>query len=278
MMAASTLAKLQSNLLDSIFNINNIAIEAINTPAKAKLSIKNRGLQTYQANAGHAALRSLQAAYPVVAQLIGDKVFAHLATDYWAKYPPVRGDLAQWGSELPAFITSIQALQTEPYLSDVAKVEWALHIAATAPDKAVDLASFALLTAHEPDTLTLQLATGIALIHSEYPVASILTAHLYDSPSFDDVGQKLRQNSPEIALVWRQALRPMVGTIGPAEAVFLTHLLAGESLLASLNSALSATLTTDVSTPFDFATWLSQAVTKGLVLGAKFINCPLENP
>ena len=278
MMADSTLAKLQSNLLDSIFNINNIAIEAINTPAKAKLSIKNRGLQTYQANAGHAALRSLQAAYPVVAQLIGDKAFAHLATDYWAKYPPVRGDLAQWGSELPVFITSIQALQTEPYLSDVAKVEWALHIAATAPDKAVDLASFALLTALEPDTLTLQLATGIAMIHSEYPVASILTAHLYDSPSFDDVGQKLRQNSPEIALVWRQDLRPMVGTISPAKAVFLTHLLAGESLLASLNSALSATLTTDVSTPFDFTTWLSQAVTKGLVLGAKFINCPLENP
>ena len=272
MMAATTLAKQQSNLLDSIFTINNIAIEAINTPATAKLFIKKRGLQTYQANAGHAALRSLQAAYPVVAQLIGDKAFAHLATDYWAKYPPVRGDLAQWGSELPAFIARIQALQTEPYLSDVARVEWALHFAATAPDKAVDLASFVLLTAHEPDTLTLQLATGIALIHSEYPVASILTAHLYDSPNFDDVGQKLRHNSPEIALVWRQALRPMAGAIGSAEAVFLTYLLAGESLLASLNSALSATLTTDVSTPFDFATWLSQAVTKGLVLGAEFIN------
>ena len=278
MMAASTLAKRQSNLLDSFFTINNIAIESINTPSIAMISASNRGIIAYQANATASATRSLQSAYPVVAQLIGEDTFAHMARDFWQQHPPTRGDLAQWGGELAVFIASIQALQTEPYLSDVAKVEWALHIAATAPDKAVDLASFALLTAHEPDTLTLQLATGIALIHSEYPVASILTAHLYDSPSFDDVGQKLRQNSPEIALVWRQDLRPMVGTIGSAEAVFLTHLLAGESLLASLNSALSATLTTDVSTPFDFKTWLSQAVTKGLVLGAKFINYPLENP
>ncbi len=278
MMVASTLAKLQSNLLDSIFNINNIATEAINTNPIAVISTSNRGILAYQANVTASATRSLQSAYPVVAQLIGEDTFAHMARDFWQQHPPTRGDLAQWGGELTVFIASISALQTEPYLSDVAKAEWALHTAATAPDKAVDWVSFSLLTTQEPDALILQLAPGTALIRSEYPVASILTAHLYDSPSFDDVGQKLRQNSPEITLVWRQDLRPMVGVIGPAEAVFITRLLAGESLSASLNSALSASLTTDASTPFDFATWLSQAVTKGLVLGAKFINYPLENP
>lgn len=278
MKATSHLAKLQSDLLHSIFASNNIALEAIYTPSTAKLLLKNRGLQAYQANADYAAQHSLQTAYPIVAQLMGDESFAHLAADFWAKHPPLRGDLAQWGGELAVFIASIQALQTEPYLSDVAKVEWALHTAATALDKAANLATISLLTEQDSDALTLQLAPGTALIHSEYPIASILTAHLDGNPSFEEVGQKLRKNVPEIALVWRRDLRPMVSVCGHGEAVFLMHLLAGESLSVSLNAALNTILTAQASTPFDFATWLSQAVARGLVLGAELTTYPMENP
>lgn len=274
----STLAKHQSDLLNTIFTTNIIAIKTINTKATTIINTKNRGTLAYQANATSSATRSLQSAYPVLAQLIGEDTFTHIARDFWQKHPPTRGDLAQWGSELAVFITSIQALQTEPYLSDVAKAEWALHTVAIATDKTADLTSFSLLTEQDPASVTLDIAPGITLIHSTYPLASLLTAHLYDDPSFEEVGQKLRQKSPEIALVWRQGLRPMVSACGYREAVFLTQLMAGQSLSISLNSALSDTLTTDLFTPFDFATWLSQAVTKGLVLGAKSTNLPMENP
>jgi Putative DNA-binding domain len=263
----AALAQQQHDLLHAIFTTNNIAIEAINTPTRGiNSTIKsglNRGLQTYQANAAASAQRSLQTAYPVIAQLIGDEAFAHLARYFWAQHPPTRGDLAQWGGELTGFIARIPALQTEPYLPDVAKAEWALHTAATAADKEADLTTFALLTEHDADALTLLLAPGSALIHSEFPIASILTAHLYAAPSFEEVGQKLRHSTPEIALVWRQGLRPLVAACTVAEAAFIARLLAGSSLLAALESDELAA--SDPS--FDLQLWLPQAVKKGLLLG-----------
>jgi hypothetical protein len=208
----------------------------------------------------------LQTAYPVIAQLIGKDVFEHLARDCWAQHPPVRGDLAQWGDELNDFIASIPALKTEPYLSDVARAEWALHTCATAADKDVDLATCSLLTKHDADALSLQLAPGTALIPSEYPIASILTAHLYGTPSLGEVGQKLLQNTPEIALIWRQGLRPVVSNCTAGEAAFISQLLSGQSLLAALDAAV-------VNEPviFDFHTWLAQAAQNGMLVGAQLL-------
>jgi hypothetical protein len=270
MSTTSDLAQQQCDLLNAIFTTINIAPQATNTPATPLNSTTKRGLQTYQANATASAQRSLQATYPVIAQLIGDDAFEHLARDFWAQQPPTRGDLAQWGGNLAGFIASIQALQTEPYLSDVARAEWALHTCATAADQAADLSTFSLLTAQDPATQTLQLAPGTALIHSHHPIASILTAHLYGSPSFEDVGHKLRQNLPEVALVWRQGLRPMVALCTAAEAAFMGQLLAGASLLAALESEECTAIATPAA-PFDFQLWLPQAVQTGLLLGV----CPV---
>jgi Putative DNA-binding domain len=262
------LVQQQRDLLSAIFTTNNIAAQATNTPAMAINSILNRhsrrGLQTYQTNAAASAQRSLQATYPVIAQLIGDQAFEHLARDFWTQHIPTRGDLAQWGGALAGFIASIPALKTEPYLSDVARAEWAMHTAATTADQAADFATFALLTEHDPDALTLQLAPGTVLLRSNYPIASILTAHLYASPSFEDIGQKLRQNVPEIALVWRHGLRPMVAPCTVAEAVFISQLLSGHSLLAALEAA-----TVHETAPFNFNTWLTAAVQSGLLLGVR---------
>ena len=267
----TALEQQQRDLLHAIFTTKNIAAQAANTPANGiktpLISHTPRGLQTYRANAAAAAQRSLLAVYPVVAQLIGDEAFEHLAHDFWAHHPPTRGDLAQWGGELCDFIARIPALQTEPYLADVAKTEWALHTAATAADRAADLSTFARLTEQDPYTLTLLLAPGTALVQSKFPIASILTAHLYGAPSFEEVGQKLRHSTPEIALVWRQGLRPMVVACTAAEAAFIARLLAGASLLAALESDELAVNVGAQSATFDFQLWLPQAVQRGLLLG-----------
>jgi hypothetical protein len=258
-----SLAAQQNALLYAIFTTNTIAVQAINTPAIHTNKLQKRGLQTYQANADALAVRSLQSTYPVIAQLIGEQAFELLARDLWTQHPPQRGDLAQWGGDLSVFITSISALQTEPYLSDVANVEWAIHTATTAADQSADSATFSLLTEHDPDAISLRLAPGIALISSIHPVASILTAHLYAHPSYEDVGQKIRTHTPEIALVWRQGLRPMVSSCSAGEAAFISQLRAGKSLLAALEWPAA-----DKSTLFDFNAWLPLAVQNGLLLGA----------
>jgi hypothetical protein len=227
-----------------------------------------RGLNAYQANGHDSAKRSLLAAYPVVAALIGDDSFALMAREFWHRHPPVRGDLACWGEALSGFVAANLQLADVPYLADVARVEWALHRAAGAPDATADLASFALVTRADPDTLTLQLPPGTVVVISEWPVASLVTAHGVGEPSMEVAAARVQTRQGECAVVWRQGLRPRVAPCTHAAAALLQALVRGCSLPASLNDALEA------DPDFDLGPWLNAAVADGLVLGAS----PLPRP
>ena len=233
-----------------------------------------RGLAAYQAN-GHAlAERSLLAAYPVVAALIGGENFALLARDLWHQHPPRCGDLAQWGDALPGFLQINQQLADAPYLSDVADAEWALHHAAGSPDVEPDLPSFARLGQEDPQGLALTLAPGTAVFASPYPVASLITAHLHGTPSLAEAAQRLRNGRGEHALVWRQGLRPRIAGISPTSAALVQALLSGADLPQSLDAACADT---DPAEAFDFSAWLTAAVTDGLVIGVHSLAHPNPN-
>lgn len=219
-----------------------------------------RGLQAYRSN-GHAlAQRALAAVYPVLAELIGAENFGALSRRFWQSHPPARGDLAQWGGALADFITGLADLvREEPYLPDVARVEWALHAAATEADGCLDAASFALLESTEPAEVTLVLSPGAAVWASKFPVVSIVLAHTTDELSLQDAGARLRAQVGETALVWRQGLKPMLRHAQPGEALFIATLQENRSLADSLSAA----------PELDFNQWLVQAVHTGLLLGVR---------
>jgi hypothetical protein len=218
----------------------------------------SRGLMVYQAN-GHAlAERCLRAAYPVIAQLIGIDSFNALARDLWHSEPPRHGDLAQWGDALPAFLAVNEQLAGVPYLADVARVEWALHRAAGAPDAEPDMPSFARLSSEDPEGLTLRLAPGTALITSAWPVVSLVTAHTTGEPTLTEAGRRLRDRAGETAVVWRHGWRPCVAACRANVLGLLPALLRGAALTEALGQATDG---------FDFSDWLTQAVHSGLVLG-----------
>lgn len=239
-----------------------------------------RGLQAYQAN-GHAlAERSLGAAYPVITALIGADNFARLARDIWHSHPPTRGDMALWGDALPDFLQASEQLADVPYLADVARVEWALHRAASAADARPDPASFARLGTEAPEGLVLTLSPGTALLGSPFPVASLVTAHLQDEPPLDEAARRLREGRGEHALVWRQGLRPRVGAVHPAAAALIQRLLDGSDLPQALDAAGACGAAAEA---FDFSTWLTTAVTDGLVTGVHRLtaadpNAPTQAP
>ena len=98
-----------------------------------------RGLQAYRSNAAVMAQGVLQSAYPQTARLMGEDQFGGMAVHLWRTQPPTRGDLAQWGEALADFLRSIPELMAhEPYLPDVAELEWALHCGKTAVDSQTD--------------------------------------------------------------------------------------------------------------------------------------------
>lgn len=236
-----------------------------------------RGLAAYRAN-GHAlAERALAAAYPVVAALIGGDSCALLARDLWHQHPPHRGDLSQWGDALPGFVQALPQLADVPYLSDVARAEWALHRAAGAADAAPDLPSFARLAQEDPQGLALSLAPGTAVIDSRHPVASLVTAHLHGTPSLAEAAQRLQRGQGEHALVWRQGHRPRIAPTAAAAAALVQALLAGADLPRALDAASACDAqerpdTTEAA--LDFSAWLHAAVTDGLVIGVHRLHQP----
>lgn len=214
-----------------------------------------RGLAAYQANASALAERSLAAAYPTLQQLVGSDSFAAMARAFWHRHAPQRGDLAQWGEALPAFIADSESLAGEPFLADVAQLEWALHAAEGAADSQAAPVGLDLLARCDPETIRLRFAPGLALIESAHPIVAIWRAHQHSAGAGDErfaaVREAFAAGRGETALVWRDGLRARAQALGAGDAAFTHALLAGRTLGAALAGA---------GSEFDFEPWLIRAL------------------
>ncbi len=222
-----------------------------------KIEAPSRGLAAYRANAQASAQRALAAAYPVMAQMIGEENFAFLARDFLHQHPPCCGDLALWGEPLAAFVAQVPQLADMPFLADVAQVEWALHACASAADRVQDAASFAALAEHDAKAQRFKLAPAAGVFASDYPATSIILAHQGEG-ALEDAFDLLQQGVAESALVWREGFAPRLRVLRADEQSFVNALLSGQHLGAALDVA---------HLDFDFSAWLATSVQNGLVLG-----------
>ncbi|MDP1901085.1 MAG: DNA-binding domain-containing protein [Rubrivivax sp.] len=196
-----------------------------------------RGLAAYRANAGALAERALAAAFPTLQQLLGEESFAALARAFWLRHPPLRGDMGLWGEALPAFVADAESLAEEPYLGDVARLEWAVHRAERAADGGA-VAGLHLLGTDDPEKLWLRLAPGTALVRSPHPVATIWHAHRSQAEDrFDAVRAAFAAGRGEAALVSRQGWQATVRALADDEARFTEAVLAGRPLAQALLAA-----------------------------------------
>ena len=229
-----------------------------------------RGLSAYQANAGALAERALAAAYPTIQELLGDESFASLARALWQQHAPERGDIAQWGAALSTLLADSADLADEPYLSDVARLEWMVHGAGLAADDAAQIHGLELMADADPAALWVRLRAGTALLRSPHPVLSIWRAHRLRSADeaarFDEVRAAFAQGMTQDALVWRSGWKVEVAGCGPGDALFMQSLLAGESLAQALSAAQSMP-------EFDFEDWLVRALQLGWI-GAVAMQAP----
>ena len=273
-----------SAALEALQNQQGLLLQALlgdqKQVAAASAHFSQRGIQAYQAHGEALAERALAAAYPVIAQLIGAENFKPMSRHYWQQHPPRRSDMAFWGGDLPGFIEAATQLADEAYLADVARVEWALHRIQTAADGALDAPSFALLTSHDPDQLTLALCPGVEVFSSPYPVASIINAHVSE-PAFAEAAGLLRNGIGEHTLVWRQGFKPRARRCDQAEFTLINRLKAGCSLASALEAAFASSgddMSINPANHFGFNHWLSQSVQNGLITGALQLPSPTLNP
>ena len=217
---------------------------------------QQRGLRAYRSNAAAGAERALAAAYPTVAQLLGPEAFAAVAQWHWHADPPVSGDMAAWGSALPAFIATDPQLAGEPYLADVARLDWALHRAEQSADHDSGVIGLQQLGSADPDRLQLQLRPGHAVLLSPHPVHTLWAAHRATAAPdrFTMARQALAQQRAEAVRVERQGLAATAVCIDTATAGFEQHLLQGLSLASALGAA---------DPTFVFESWLIDTLQRG---------------
>jgi hypothetical protein len=252
----SDLARQQQMLLAALFAWPRDA--ALAALAQGVADPNGRGFMVYQANGHMLAQRALAGAYPVLAQLLGTSSVAQLARALWHAHPPQRGDVAQWGADLADWISASDQLREEPYLCDVARVEWAMHLAESAPDSEPSLQSLQLLTTQDPLGMALELSAGCMILRSAWPVASLVCAHLEAQPTLVEVAAKLRAGVGQDVVVWRSGLRARAREALAGEYEMLQLLLLGASIASAV----------DAAADLDFSLWLPMAVQSGLVLGA----------
>ena len=187
----------------------------------------------------HAGLVGVLAAkYPVCERLVGADFFTAMARLYVTDHKPRSPIMQHYGADFAAFIEGFDPARAVPYLADMARLEKAWSIAYNAADM-VPMSIIALATIDQAAVPELRLASHPAagLIHSDFPVGSIWSAHQAE-------GVVVRPGA-EAVLISRPAMEVIVTVIPQADALFLHHLFEGAAL------GVAATAATGLSDAFD---------------------------
>ena len=220
-----------------------------------------RGWQAYQANGGMSAERALAARCPTVQALLGEESFAALARAFWQAEPPLRGDLAEFGEGLPAFIAASDQLADVPYVADCARLDALVARCEQAGEGACDTQSLARLGDTDPALLRIGFMPGVAVLSSAWPVVLLWQAH---RPGADAQGllaqarAKLEGGEGEHALVWRDGWRAQVRAVEPAEARWTQALLARRPVSEAVAEA---------GEGFEVEAWLVEALQQRRLAG-----------
>lgn len=234
---------------------------------------RQRGLSAYRLNAAALAERSLAAVFPRLKALFDEADFAAMAWAFWRWQAPQRGDLAQWGQALPVFLGAQEGVPLAwPAL---ARLEWALHEAESAPDATLDAASLQLLQVLAPARLRLCLRPGLALLSLPAELLDVLGEPLdeldkdsanassaSEASEWPATGGALASHQAVELLVWRQQWRGRWRRLSPGEAALYAASLAGVDLEQALERAFER------EPGFDFGACLQQALSDECLAGA----------
>jgi hypothetical protein len=251
-----TLQALQQDFATSLDDpAADAALTAQLLPADAAMLHARLGL--YRGNVRAARRLALANAYPVLAALTGEAYFDALALAYARAHPSRDADLNRFGARLPEFIDEHEADARYAYFSDVARLEWALHVAhyaANAKHTPLDAQQWQALGAERLAQSRLMLHPACAALALRHAATAIWQAHQPGGVSPE------RVDTPSWALVVRPQWRPYVLAHTHAAHVAFVALSEG----ATLDSALAQAF--DIDTAFDFgAQWRAWIEARAIV-------------
>jgi hypothetical protein len=143
------------------------------------------GFAVYRNTTPVALAEALRANYPVVAELLGDALFAETAFAFAHRHPASDPVLLGYGPAFPGFLAEQAWIADLPYLPDVAAIErlrTEAHMAADAP--ALDFTDFARIGTDHWPTLRLRPHPATRIAWLTTPALTIWRAH-HETPDFE---------------------------------------------------------------------------------------------
>lgn len=213
----------------------------------------------YRNNVAVGLRDSLAATYPVVASLVGEAFFAEMARAFVAAEPPMSPILIEYGGGFADFIDRFRPADDLPYLSDVARLEWAWQESYHAADAApVDIQILASVDPTELDGIRFIMHPSVRLLRSRWPVASIWEAHQQDVPDLSAIVL-----SPENALIVRPQLTVATHLLDEGAGAMVEMLMQGEPLGRAIDHL------NDLDQETDFSACLTALFAVGAVVGIR---------
>lgn len=219
-------------------------------------------IRVYRNNLFISLAEALRASYPVVDKLVGEGFFAYMANRFVKKHPSRSGNLHDFGAELADFVAHFEPAASLPYLSDVARLEWArqrAYHAAESPE--LDLSELQRVPAERYHQLRFRLHPSVGLITSPFPILQIWEANQEEPPR----EQAVRLDSgEERVLVLRRNGHIAMNRLEAGEHALLGLFMAEQSLSAAVDAALATDPT------FDLGNTLRRQVMLGTVVALDY--------
>ncbi len=131
--------------------------------------------------AQHALVKTLALSHPVVQKLVGAEFFEGASRCYLEQAWPDTAWLDAFGAGFAPFLESFPPAATIPYLSDVARLEWAVHEALHAKDAAkLDLARLTTVPSEQSGSLRFVAHPSLRLLALGYAADEIWRAVIDD--------------------------------------------------------------------------------------------------
>lgn len=170
---------------------------------------------------------ALAARFPVVLRLVGVEFFRAMAVVFVERHPPRSPVLAAYGAGFGDFLDGFEPVADLPYLADVARLEWARHLAWHAADApAISIEELTTVAPDRLDSVRLRLHPAATVVVSIWPVISIWTTNILDE-EIKPIGP---DQTGESALVTRPGLEVFVNALPPGTGLLFEALSAGIAL------------------------------------------------
>lgn len=182
-------------------------------------------LGVYRNTVQGSLVEALAATFPVVRRIVGEDFFASFARRFIAAHPPQRPQLSTYGAGFPDFIAVDDVNRQLPYLSDVARLEWARNESYFAADTPLIDTQRLAIDAEDLETMTFRLHPATRCVVSRFPIVRIWEVN---QPSVTDV-PVVDMNISQAALISRPKHHVVTREVTLADAAFVIAIQEGEA-------------------------------------------------